>query len=233
MTAPVSEERIPARVIEVEALSSTVRRIVLSPELSSYSWRAGQHVAIRRQRERGPDSYYSFASAHRSPGDPRFELAVSSVPSATIGELTLGDRVWLSPARGTVILKDLDAGRPLLLVGMGTGVAPLRATVQELRAGARKGALTLLHGCRSEADRLFAEEFTESSAELGWSYSPVLSRASEGWAGLKGYVQDHLNEHLAEDVFCVICGSLAMVTDITQLLLARGIPRDQFIAEGY
>ncbi|HSC88161.1 MAG TPA: hypothetical protein VLC09_12850, partial [Polyangiaceae bacterium] len=62
----MDEERtagvIESRVIRVEALSPKVRRLWLALA-RPLSFRAGQHVALRREAQSGPDSYYSFAAA--------------------------------------------------------------------------------------------------------------------------------------------------------------------------
>ena len=50
-----------------------------------------------------------------------------------------------------------DCGKPLILVGPGTGVAAFRAAIQQY---CRKQKIVLVFGCRDEhADNYYAEEW--------------------------------------------------------------------------
>ena len=222
---------VAARVVGSESLSTVVRRLVVQVA-ARYHWRAGQHVAVRRQPSQGPDSYYSFASADKYDNPTLFELAVGQGP-ATIGELALGDEVYLGPAQGPALLDLFAAPQPLILVGMGTGVAPLRAVIQESVANQELRRMTLLHGCRSEEDRLFQEEFAELAERGVLDYRPVLSRGSADWTGLRGRIQAHLTPLVSDESCFMICGSKAMVDDVTTELLAAGTPRAHIHGEGY
>ncbi len=52
-----------------------------------------------------------------------------------------------------------------LLVGVGTGVAPLRALIEEELARASEARLLLLAGHRAAEDVLFADDFARLAAE--------------------------------------------------------------------
>lgn len=236
MSSEVHEDRWSSRVVHVEALSPTVRRLVLEAA-APLNWRGGQHVALRRRAEQGPDSYYSFAAAADEPGQLRFELAVGRGP-ATIGELRLGDEVYASAPRGPAMLDQLPKEGPLLLVAMGTGVAPLRAVLQEHERGLRAGVnaprpVTLVHGARQLEESLFAANFREVSREPWFEYVPVLSRPSADWQGKTGWVQDSVQGLVSPGTSCLVCGSLPMVEATRERLLAAGVEAGAILAEGY
>jgi len=231
MTLEHPTKRTVVRVVAAEPLSPSVRRLKVQAA-ESYAWRPGQHVALRRKADAGPDSYYSFASAEPATAVAEFELAIGPGP-ATIGELEVGDELHAGPAQGLDMLAAFPAPRPLVLIAQGTGIAPLRAVIQEATRSERPGGLTLLHGCRTERDRLFLDEFSEWEAAGRLEYLPVLSRPSSSWTGLAGRVQAHLDRVASADRAYLICGSLSMVTSTAAELVERGVPSDSLFAEGY
>lgn len=223
-------------VIEREDLSERVRRVKVRTA-SPYFFRAGQHVAVRRALQDAEVSYYSFASAQSPEAPEEFELVVRADPSSVIAGRELGEKIWLSPAQGTAVLDRLLPGQGLLLVGVGTGIAPLRALIQEVcferDSGATPRQLTLFHGCREEGERLFYQEFQRSAAAGRLSYYPVVSRPSYGFEGLQGRVQEHLLEFVRAEHYAVVCGSVEMTEETQRLLLEAGMSPQNIFAEGY
>jgi cytochrome P450/NADPH-cytochrome P450 reductase len=92
-----------------------------------------------------------------------------------------------------------DALIPVVLVGPGTGVAPLRGFIQEraaLRArGVAVGRTALFFGCRGTEDHLYREELEAYRQDgtltlLDVAYSRLPDRP-------KTYVQDSIRQHAA------------------------------------
>ena len=85
---------------------------------------------------------------------------------------------------------------PLVLVGLGTGIAPLRAIIQERQwhreKGNHVGPVWLFYGCRHEKkDFLFGEEFEKlRDSGLLTHLVPAFSRDQEE----KVYVQDRIRQ---------------------------------------
>lgn len=74
---------------------------------------------------------------------------------------------------------------PIILVGPGTGVAPLRGfvreRVQQLKNGVNVGSSLLFYGCRNEdEDYLYRDEWPQYAKELGESFELItaFSRAN-------------------------------------------------------
>ncbi len=228
-------DRASCRVTHVEALSARVRRLEFRRE-APLAFRAGQHVALGRVGDAEQVSYYSFASAFDPERPGHFELAVARGPSS-IGEIELGDELLAQGPLGQVMLDVFPVDAPLVLVAMGTGVAPLRAVAQEVWRGRNEAtpprSLWLVHGAREEEDCLFRGEF-EAAARRGLlDYRPVLSRPTVDYAGRRGRVQDHLVELCSPSHRFLVCGSLGMVESTLELLHAHGVPAEHVFAEGY
>ncbi|XP_031428742.1 nitric oxide synthase, inducible-like [Clupea harengus] len=118
---------------------------------------------------------------------------------------------------------------PVILVGVGSGIAPYRSFWQQRLcnlSGLAAVPMTLVFGCRSaESDHLYKEEVLEMKRRgvlgtISTAYSRQPSQA-------KMYVQDVLRNTLAEEVVQVlhqraghlyVCGSLSMAGDVARTI---------------
>ena len=221
-------------------LSPKVRELTFDPG-EDFRFAAGQWVSLKfpdASSELPLARSYSIASAPRSDGT--FDIAVTRVqhgPASTrLHEMSVGDVLQCAEPMGFFTLP-AKLERPLLLVGTGTGVAPLRAMIQSLDGVAGAPPITLLFGVRHREDLLYADEF-EALAERdpGFRFEPTLSRPDPSWIGRVGYVQHHLPELLAStpEASAFVCGLNAMVRDARKVLRETlGLPRDRVHSERF
>ena len=216
-----------------KSLSPRVRGLTLRVVgAQSFEWQQGQYVELALDAT-APAALYSIASAPSAKRPGEFELAISR--SGVAPDLAVGA---LLRARGPFgsLLRKQPRGAPLLLVATGTGLAPLRALLQDDVARGGQDSVTLLFGCRNESDMLWREELEAlSRSEERFSFQPSLSRAGDQWTGRRGHVQTHLLELLEQlpgaEVY--LCGFTEMVRDCRALLLQQGTPADRLIGEAY
>lgn len=130
-------------------------------------------------------------------------------------------RVFVRPS--TFSLPE-DPSAPIIMVGPGTGIAPMRAFLQERQlqrqSGVKVGPTVLFFGCRRrEEDFIYKEELEqyESDGTLTHFYKAFSREGSE-----KVYVQ-HLLEKHGEDMwplihqqkaYVYVCGATAMGHDV-------------------
>lgn len=234
MEASAQPPRIEATVRRVSRLSPRVLGLVIAapPE---FTWHAGQHLSLSGVPVGGETGYYSIASAPRATAPGELELAVIEDSLPVAERVRSGSPVYLGQVGGAFPLGRLLNARNVALVGMGTGVAPLRAAVQELLSSTERNEaqhVTLIHGARTEIECFYREEF-EALAGERFTYRPVISRPSSGFSGLSGRVQHHLGELPIDDVEYCLCGSRLMVHEVRDLLLARGVRSESIYGEGY
>lgn len=221
-------------------LSPKVRELTFDPG-PGFTFKAGQWVSLKVPSG-DPDApharSYSIASAPRADG--AIDLAVTFVDggpgSMFLHAMAPGDVVPAANAMGFFTLPDA-LPRPLLLVGTGTGVAPLRAMIESLDVRADAPPVTLLFGVRSREDVLYADEFAARAArDPRFRFEPTLSRPDPSWAGRTGYVQTHLAALVAEqpEADAYICGLNAMVREARDVLRKTlGLPRDRVHSERF
>jgi CDP-4-dehydro-6-deoxyglucose reductase len=167
-----------------------------------------------------------------APGE--FELAMSRSASVEIVErLAPGRTLLVSPPQGAFVWQPGPGAT--LLVGIGTGVAPLRAMLQAALSDSDE-QVALLLGARTETDVLFRTEL-ESLARQDprFFFEPTLSRPGADWRGAQGRVQDHLPRWVetlrGPRVF--VCGKRSMVDSSIAILVALGLPRERISGESH
>lgn len=220
-----------AVLVRARTLSPSVRELTFDPG-PGHTFVPGHWVTlflddIKRQ--------YSVASAPRDDGT--FDLAVTRVeggPMSTfLHAAEVSTRVRMLPAQGLFVLEPM--ARPLLMVATGTGIAPFRAMIQEVtRKAENHPPITLLFGCRTEEELLYREELSNVRHV---TLLPTLSRGSDAWSGLRGWVQTHLPELVATlgtDIDVYVCGLTKMVKEVRRMCREDlGIDRKRVHIERY
>jgi CDP-4-dehydro-6-deoxyglucose reductase len=227
----ITARTLPARIHELQPLSEDVLRVVLRlPPRSGLRYLAGQYVNIIGAG--GLRRSYSMANAPQ--GDDRLEFFIRRVPGGEMSDYwfqraALGDLLRIDGPRGSFYLRQ-PAGRDLVLLATGTGIAPIKAMLETL-ASAQPRSVRLLWGGRTRSDLFWKPAF----ADLPLKFTPVLSRAGSDWSGARGHVQQVLLQgkpDLAQtDVYA--CGSSAMLASAQAALLAAGLPAQRFHADAF
>src|ERR671929_1487077 len=141
-----------AEVVEVVPETPRTKSLVLEvPDWEGH--KAGQHVDVRLT---APDGYqaqrsYSIASA---PEDERLVLTVDRLEDGEVSPyltdvLMAGDKLEFRGPIGGYFTWEGREGGPLLLVGGGSGVAPLMAMIRHRAAVASDVPTRLLYSSRS------------------------------------------------------------------------------------
>ena len=229
----------PARVLSRRPLSARVSELVLEvPGEPPFRWHAGQHLAIHPQggvpTHDGP-LWYSIASAWDGREPAVLSLAIGPGTGADVlANVGPGAELSVAGPFGTFAL---SAAPGALLVGAGTGIAPLHAFVEESLGRGDTFPLVLVVGARTEDDLLWHAALTALTARHSrLSYEPVLSQPSATWNGRRGYVQDHLREfapQLPAGFIVRACGSVTMVESSLRALAELGVGTDRVVAESY
>ena len=228
-----------ARVLSRRPLSERVSELVLEvPGEPAFRWHAGQHLGIHPEggvpTHEGP-LWYSIASAWDGRDPAVLSLAVGPGTGAEVlSGVGPGALLSLTGPFGTFALPVAPGA---LLVGAGTGIAPLHAFVEESFARGDTFPILLVVGARTEGDLLWHAELTALAAGFArFVYAPVLSQPSATWSGRRGYVHDHLRE-LAQVLpagFIVrACGSVTMVESSLRVLAELGVGTERVVAESY
>lgn len=234
--------RRKARLAAARTLSPTVRELTLevdpAPDGTPFSYVAGQYVELFvPTKGLTMKRAYSIASAPGERGPSSFDIAVTRTSSGQSSDSlhthALEAEYDVEGPRGGFVRRSHE--KSALFIGAGTGLAPLRAMIQaELRAESPP-RVGLLFGARDEDHILWRDEWNELKSSRPFDYDVTLSRATEHWSGLRGYVQVHAvraYEKIAPaEVF--VCGLSSMVIDVVRALESHGVDSGAIYSESY
>jgi ferredoxin-NADP reductase len=210
----------------VEVVTETAR--TKSVVLEAGDWPchlAGQHVDVRLTAEDGyqAERSYSIASA---PEDEHLTLTVERLDDGEVSPyltetLRPGDELELRGPIGGYFVWQESLGGPLLLVGGGSGVVPLRAILRHHRASASELPARLLYSARTHADLIYGAELTDYDTTI------TLTREQpQGWSGRRGRIdRDLLAEAAwppAERPLVYVCGPTGFVEGVADALVSLG-----------
>jgi CDP-4-dehydro-6-deoxyglucose reductase, E3 len=141
-----------AQVLEVQPLSSRVLRVRLTRP-PGFDYAAGQFIQLVRPA----DSLMRPYSLASTPDEPFLELHVAQLPQGRLSgwlAQAAGEQVTLRGPYGECFYVKETVPRPLLLVGTGTGLAPLYGVLRTAIAAGHDAAIRLLHGA-ADAQELY------------------------------------------------------------------------------
>src|SRR5438105_3531393 len=130
-------------------------------------WRTSM-TASRWSRSTADRRSYSIASG---PEDEHLALTVERLDDGEVSPyltetLRPGDELELRGPIGGYFVWRESLGGPLLLVGGGSGVVPLRAMLRHHRASASEIPARLLYSARTSADLIYRAELSDYEATI-------------------------------------------------------------------
>jgi ferredoxin-NADP reductase len=151
-----------ATIVATAPATPRIRLFRLAPAAWT-PFTAGQHLDVRLT---APDGYsaersYSVSSAPEDVAG--YELAVELMPEGEVSPYfhevaATGDEIEIRGPFGGHFAWHAADGGPLLLVGGGSGIAPLMSILRHRAAAAPEVPATLVHAARTWADLAFRDE---------------------------------------------------------------------------
>lgn len=233
-----------AEVAELAPLGPELRllrlRVVDPPRLR---FTAGQHVEVAVPGGQDEWRTYSLASAPAAGGV--VELLVKLIPggrmSSALTRVRTGDPLQLRGPFGQLGVR--LSHRPMVMIGAGSGLAPLRSMILDLVDGGNTRPVTLYLAARSARHLVLDDELRALARAHPWfTYEPVVRRPEAeggGWDGRTGDVLAAVVADLPDlrrhDAY--VCGSPRLVDGAIAALRAAGckerhIAFDRFVPSG-
>jgi NAD(P)H-flavin reductase/hemoglobin-like flavoprotein len=195
----------------------------------------GQSVAIESPSRPKLWRYYSMASAPRSDGLLEFHIRLidgGAVSMALTSSNIADTELRLGPPVGALTLS--LSGRDLLLVAGSTGLAPLKAILEQVAALQQPPRVHLFFGART-ADGLYdLDSLEKMAAQCPWlTVTPAVSAGSV-FAGETGSLPDVVARHgdwSGHDAY--LAGPTEMVQEVVARLASAGMAQDQIHIEDF
>ncbi len=142
-----------AEVVSHDLRTSDIAVVTVRPD-QPYPFLAGQYTSLETPWWPRIWRHYSFASAPRADGLLSFHVrAVPAgwVSSALVHRARPGDILRLGPPAGSMTV-DHTTDSGLLCLGGGTGIAPIKALVEDVAEHGRRRPVEVFYGARTDHD---------------------------------------------------------------------------------
>ncbi|MFE7273290.1 globin domain-containing protein [Streptomyces sp. NPDC057623] len=180
--AAADELRAPAwwyaEVVSHDLRTSDVAVLTVRPD-QPYPFRAGQYTSLETPWWPRIWRHYSFASTPRSDGLLTFH--VKAVPAGWVSNALVhrarpGDIIRLGPPAGSMTV-DHTTDSGLLCLGGGTGIAPIKALVEDVAEHGDRRSVEVFYGARSDQDLYDIDTMLRLKQSHPWlEVRPVVDR---------------------------------------------------------
>lgn len=229
---------LPAQVQSLKKLAPDVMMVRLAlPASQRLPFRAGQYIDfLLRNRKRR-----AFSIANAPVNDEFLELHIRLVPGGEFTEMVFDKfqvktLVRIEAPHGNFYIRE-ESNRPLIMIAGGTGFAPIKSMIEQLRAEQDTRPIHLYWGARTKVD-LYLNDLAESWVEAAsFDYTPVLSDTAESddWQGREGYVHQIVAEDYPDlsshDVY--IAGPPQMIVAASAQFRSQGLPQEQLFSDSF
>lgn len=237
--AGIEVRTLPCRVQQIDHLAEDVIRLFLKlPKDDALKYLPGQYIEFLLKN--GKRRAFSIANADWQSGV--IELHIRHVAG---GEFTdwafsaLKEKTILriQGPLGTFRLHADDAC-PMIMLGGGTGFAPLKAVIEQVFDEGIEQPLHLFWGVRSKADLYLPSLPQQWAAERpNFHFTPVLSepREEDGWDGETGFVHQAVLRAYPElaGFSAYMCGPPIMISSAQQAFVDVGLDADKIYYDSF
>ena len=234
MRGAAEAERGPASwlgtVVEHMRLGWDIARITVQTS-EPIPYRAGQYLSVETPQRPRLWRYLSPANAPRPDGVLEFHVrAVDSgwVSRAVVAHSRVGDTWRLGPPMGRMHA-DPASERDLLMVAGGTGMAPIKALLEDIAGRPRQPRTQVFVGGRTWEDLYDFAALRKLSYSNSWlDVVPVVEKEEESSGAEQGTLADVVTRYGAwADHDVLVCGSPAMIRATVSRMLVAGTPLDR------
>ena len=235
MPQPITDIYLPrqARVEQIEIENSQIATFVLAFSDRRYNdafrYQPGQFMLVSMPH--CGEAPISISSTPTRPGNIHLSVRKAGKLTTAMHGLRVGDTIGLRGPYGRPFPMEQLAGRDLLFVAGGIGLAPLRAVVSScLDQPDRFGALTVLYGSRTPSDIAFQPDLAQWHNQ-GVDCRLTVDAAEPGWDGSVGLVTALLDDLALklDKSTALICGPPLMFRAVLGKLTNMGFSDHQVL----
>ena len=240
----------PERVLTVHHWNETVFSFTTTRD-QSLRFENGHFIMLGLRIDGKPlMRAYSIASANHEEFLEFLSIKVADGPlTSRLQNIKPGDEILVSrKPTGTLLLHDLNPGKRLYLLSSGTGLAPFMSLIKDPEIYERFEKIILVHGVRYRSELAYRDyiewelthhEHLGSLVRNQLVYFPTVTRERFRYQGRVTSLIE--NGKLFDDIGMpaldpahdrvMICGSPAMLADLSGLLDARGFTISPHVGE--
>jgi ferredoxin-NADP reductase len=240
-------EMKPARVVAIQSITPSIKRLLLDTREHPIAFRPGQWVDLHLELEGEPvvGGYSITSTPARS---DQFELAIKRAAThratkAVHEGLSQGDVVGYAGGQGGFTLReseDADTRQRLMIAG-GIGITPIMSMIRHLDETQPEASVNLLYSARGSEELAFREELDEIAGRragfeiryfVTGNQASNVSTPNDGDAA-SGVTRRRINRDALEaalagkDTDAYLCGPPPMTESMVALLEDLGMAKPQ------
>jgi len=229
-------QRHTVKVIAKDALNESVVRLRLQKP-DGFSYKSGQFINLMRTSDDLTRSY-SLAS---TPDEDFLELHIKHVPDGKMSSwvfetLQIGDEVAFFGPAGDCFYVPGSPEQSLLLVGTGTGLAPLYGILRDVLAQKHSGPVHLFHASLAAPGLYLEQELRGLASQYNhFTYTPCVLHGDVPEGGQQGNIADipaaQLGSLSGYRVF--LCGDPPIVNALRQKSFLAGASMQDIFSDPF
>jgi CDP-4-dehydro-6-deoxyglucose reductase, E3 len=232
---PGHSENVSARLQSKTLLAPDVLQLRFQVD-GAFSFHPGQFISLIRHD--GLTRSYSIASL---PEDGFLELHVRVVEQGQMSHYLqhsarVGETFQVRGPQGDCFYIEGRPEQPLILLGTGTGLAPLMGILRDAIVKQHRGPVFLYHGGRHRADLYLQDILTNlSQAQAHFEYRPVLSDDPDAPGIRKGRLGPVVLKEIPDlkGFRAFVCGSPPMVREAKVFLSKAGVAATDILSDAF
>lgn len=238
VTLDPARARTRAVIRQTEVLAEGVLRVLIEPT-DPFAYRSGQYLTLWRDRQVARS--YSLASVPALDSD-LIELQVRRMPNGAMSgwlfdQARPGDPVELQGPMGSCFYLPNELDGPLLMVGTGTGLAPLYGIARDALDSGHRGPIHLIHGALSGPGLYLHGPLRElADQHPNFQYHPSVLNNEDRPPDVSARPVDQLAIELAGqlgDPRAFLCGPPELVNGLRKKLFLAGLKLARIYADAF
>ncbi|MFE0465431.1 globin domain-containing protein [Kitasatospora sp. NPDC058965] len=217
-----------ARIVAHRRHGQDLAEFTVRPD-HPFPFTGGQYVSMETPWAPRVWRYYSPANAPRPDGTLTFHVrAVTGgrVSNALVRRAAVGDTVRLGPAQGDMVL-DPRSPRDVVCVAGGTGLAPVRALIEQAALDGVRRRMDVFLGSRTAADLYGLDELLSLGQRHRWLHVRAAIADQDAHEG-PGYLPKVLAEAGPWDRHdAYLAGPGPMIVTAGRVLMRAGMPLER------
>ncbi|MBE6613441.1 MAG: hydrogenase [Ruminococcaceae bacterium] len=177
------------------------------------------------------EGMFSITSSPTNEAFMEFSIKKCGCVTEWLHAMEVGQQITIRGPYGNAFPVDTEfAGKDMLFIAGGIGLAPLRSVINYCRHYRdRYGKIDIVYGARSKDDLVdYNEIITEWMTDEGVNVHLTIDREQEGWDGHVGFVPNYVKE-LGFDTnkTAILCGPPVMIKFTLAGLMDMGFGKEQ------
>jgi CDP-4-dehydro-6-deoxyglucose reductase len=223
---------INGKIIDAKPLTHDILEVKLELDSDLKEYIPGQYAEILVPGVVDRARSYSFSKSPANEKPNQVSFFIRKVKGGQFTEWLhagshVGQQIVLDGPHGNFYLRK-PAG-PIVLIAGGSGLAPIRALMQQITAEKIQTPVTLIFGARTQQDLYCLEEIEGFASAMNgrFKFLPVLSveKNSDAWRGAVGNCPDAITPEMidAKTSHAYLCGPPLMIDAAIDRLKAIGL----------